>query len=88
MGINPSIDSISLDEIEMIEKLSLRWVMQAVLDFGFEAYDIFYNSPDNIKDIAEDITREILDRLPGFNISQRIFGTVDYKRARYIILPR
>jgi hypothetical protein len=87
MGINPSINSISLDEIEMIEKLSLRWVMQAVLDFDFEAYDIFFNSPDNIKDIAEDVTREILDRLPGFNISQRIFGTVDYKKARYIILP-
>lgn len=44
-------------------------------------------SPDDVKDVAEDITRELLDRLPGYNIQQRIFGTVDYKRARYIILP-
>jgi hypothetical protein len=32
-------------------------------------------------------TRELLDRLPGYNVPQRIFGTVDYKKARYIILP-
>jgi len=25
--------------------------------------------------------------LPGFNVAQRVFGTVDYKKARYIILP-
>ena len=52
-----------------------------------EAYDIFQYSPDKVKDVAEDVTREILDRLPGYNVQQRIFGTVDYKKARYIILP-
>ena len=35
----------------------------------------------------EDITREVLDRLSGYNVQQRIFGTVDYKKARYIVLP-
>lgn len=44
-------------------------------------------SPDEVKDVAEDITRELLDRLPGYNTSQRIFGTVDYKKARNIIQP-
>ena len=44
------------------------------------------SSPE-VKDVAEDVTREIVDRLPGHNISQRIFGTVDYKKARYVILP-
>jgi len=52
-----------------------------------EAYEIFLRSPDSVKDIAEDITRELLDRLPGYNVPQRIYGTVDYKMARYIILP-
>jgi len=75
------------DDIEEIEELTLRWIFQAVLDFGMEAHEIFLNSPDSVKDIAEDITRELLDRLPGFNVQQRIYGTVDYKRARYIILP-
>ena len=78
---------LSLEEIEAIEKLTLRWVFKAVLDFGMEAYEIFLRSPDSVKDIAEDITRELLDRLPGYNVPQRIYGTVDYKRARYIILP-
>ena len=78
---------ISLQEIEEIEKLTLRWVFQAVLDFGMEAHEIFLKSPDNVKDIAEDVTRELLDRLSGFNVQQRIYGTVDYKKARYIILP-
>lgn len=79
--------NLSPDEIEEIEELTLRWIFQAVLDFGMEAHEIFFNSPDSVKDIAEDITRELLDRLSGFNVQQRIYGTVDYKRARYIILP-
>ena len=52
-----------------------------------EAHEIFLNSPDSVKDIAEDITRELLDRLSGFNVQQRVYGTVDYKKARYVILP-
>ena len=79
--------NLSSDEIEEIEELTLRWIFQAVLDFGMEAHEIFLNSPDSVKDIAEDITRELLDRLSGFNVPQRIYGNVDYKRARYIILP-
>lgn len=80
-------NTLSLDEIERIEKLTLRWVFQAVCDFGMESYDIFLKSPDSVKDIAEDITRELLDRLAGFNVQQRVYGTVDYKKARYVILP-
>lgn len=87
MSIVNDISSLSLDEIEDIEKLTLRWLVQATLDFGIEAYDIFRYSPDNVKDVAEDITREIVERLAGYNLTQRIFGTVDYKKARYIVLP-
>lgn len=82
---NPA--ELLLDEIEEIEKLTLRWIFQAVFDFGMEAHEIFLKSPDSVKDIAEDITRELLDRLSGFNVQQRIYGTVDYKKARYVILP-
>ncbi len=79
-------DLLSLDEIERIEKLTLRWIFQAVNDFGIEAHEIFRKSPDNVKDIAEDITRELLDRLSGFNVQQRVYGTVDYNKERYVIL--
>ncbi|HEX2908493.1 MAG TPA: SfiI family type II restriction endonuclease, partial [Phototrophicaceae bacterium] len=87
MSFIEDISRLSHDEIEDIEKLTLRWIFQAVWDFGMAAHEIFLKSPDEVKDVAEDITRELLDRLPGYNIQQRIFGTVDYKRARYIILP-
>jgi hypothetical protein len=87
MSLIESIAQLDPPKIEAIEKLTLRWVFQALFDFGFEAYAIFQQSPDHVTDIAEDITREALDRLQGFNLSQRILGTVDYKRARYVILP-
>jgi hypothetical protein len=84
---NREPSALSLSEIEQVEKFTLRCMFQAVLDFGMEACEIVSKSPDEVKDVAEDVTREILDRLPGFNVRQRIFGTVDYKKARYIILP-
>jgi hypothetical protein len=87
LGLIDDISSLTDEQIESIEKLTLRWIFQAVMDFGPEAHEIFLKSPDEVKDVAEDITRELLDRLPGYNIQQRIFGTVDYKRARYIVLP-
>jgi len=79
--------TLTPQDIEDIEKLTLRWLFQAAIDFGMQAHEVFFLSPDDVKDIAEDVTREMLDSLPGFNVAQRIYGTVDYKRARYIILP-
>lgn len=81
------LSTLTAGQIEDIEQLTQRWMFQAVLDFGMEAYEIFRQSPDDVKEVAEDIEREILDRLSGFNIPQRIYGTVDYKKARYVVLP-
>ncbi len=75
------------DEIEEVEKLSLRWMYQAVLDFGFTAWEIFRHSPDRVQDVAEDITRELLDSFSSYHINQRIFGNVDYRKACYVLLP-
>ncbi len=71
-------DLLSLHEIEEIEKLTLRWIFQAVSDFGMEAHEIFLHSPDSVKDIAEDITRELLDRLSGYrgNSQRKIAGSL------------
>lgn len=87
MSVVEDLASLSREQIEDAEKLTLRWLFQAMYDFGMEAHGIFRRSPDDVKDVAEDITREALDRLPGFNVPQRIYGTVDYKRARYVIFP-
>ena len=45
MSVLNDILTLSHNEIEDIEKLTLRWLVQATLDFGFEAYDIFRASP-------------------------------------------
>jgi len=80
-------NDLRVEEIEAIEKQSLRSLYTAAFDFGFDAYEIFYQSSDAPKDIAEDITREMLDRLGGYQVQQRVLGNVDYRKARYIILP-
>ena len=87
MSIVTDLSTISPNMIEAVEKLTMRWIFQSMVDFGMEPYAIFKDSQDEVDDVAEDITREALDRLPGFNLPLRIYGTVDYKRARYAILP-
>ncbi|RKH77440.1 type II restriction endonuclease, partial [Corallococcus praedator] len=62
-------------------------VSQAIFDYRQQAKFIFENETDKVADIAEDITREALDRMGVSKIDQRLFGKVDYKRAKYLFLP-
>lgn len=80
------IDSLTEEDVERIERTSLRSLFLATRDFANDAWEFFRQSEDDPKDIAEDITRELLDRLGGYSITQRIFGNVDYRKARYVIL--
>ncbi|MGE0130676.1 MAG: SfiI family type II restriction endonuclease [Blastocatellales bacterium] len=73
--------------MEEIEKSSLRLVVQALCDYRSAAQEIFREESDQVADIGEDITREALDRLGMSRIDQRLFGKVDYKRARYLFHP-
>ena len=77
----------NVDLVERIEKSTLRMVTQALLDFMDEARDIFANETDLVADIGEDITREALDRLGTSVVRARLYGKVDYKRARYVFHP-
>jgi len=79
---------LSAGQIETLEKISMRLVYQAIHDFAGEAVYIFTNSPHGDEtEVAEDITREALGRLPGFPVGERIFGTMDFKRAGYVFAP-
>ena len=75
------------DLLESIEKATLRLVVQGVFSYAGEAVDIFSNERDDVQDIAEDITREALDRIGTSIIPMRLFGNIDYKRARYLFSP-
>ncbi|MCS7291096.1 MAG: SfiI family type II restriction endonuclease [Roseiflexus sp.] len=75
------------DLVEDIEKSTLRMVTLAIYDYRTLARDIFKAEFDPVSDIGEDITREALDRLGMSRIDQRLFGKIDYKRARYLFHP-
>ncbi|PYS45583.1 MAG: type II restriction endonuclease [Acidobacteria bacterium] len=87
MLINPQELSADLNRLEEIEKSSLRLVAQALSDYRVSASEIFREESDQVADIGEDITREALDRLGMSKIDQRLFGKIDYKRARYLFHP-
>ncbi len=87
MLIDPSDLKSDLDTLEGIEKASMRLVTQAIVDFRDEASAIFNSETDLPQDFAEDITREALDQLGVSRIPQRLYGKIDYKRARYVFHP-
>jgi hypothetical protein len=87
MLISPKDLYNNLNRLEEIEKASLRLVVQALHDYRTDAQDIFRHESDLVADIGEDITREALDRLGMSRVDQRLFGKVDYKRARYVFHP-
>ena len=62
-------------------------VTQAIYDFRDEASEFFIHEPDAVADIGEDITREAMDRMGTSVLPVRLFGRIDYKRARYVFHP-
>ena len=87
MTLNPNALAQDADILEQIEKATLRMVVQAVYDFRDEAREFFLQEPDLVADIGEDITREAMDRMGTSTIPARLFGKIDYKRARYVFHP-
>lgn len=87
MLLNPKRLIDDLDRLEDIEKASLRLVVQALYDYRDTAIEIFREESDLVADIGEDISREALDSMGVARINQRLFGKIDYKRARYLFHP-
>lgn len=87
MTINPGDLSADFDRLEAIERASQRLVAQAIFDFAPQAKESFARETDLAQDIAEDITRDALDRLGTSVLPVRLFGKIDYKRARYVFHP-
>jgi hypothetical protein len=76
-----------LPALEDIELASQRFVTQCLLDFRQSAREIFAAEKDLQADIGEDITREALENVGVSKIQVRLFGKMDYKRARYVFHP-
>lgn len=84
MLISPESLQTNWERLEEIEKATLRLVVQAVYDFKNDAVKIFKHESDLVGDIGEDLTREALDQMGMSKINQRLFGKMDYKKARYL----
>ena len=67
-----------LEKLELIEKATLRSVVQAIFDFRREAIAIFDHGDDEPGDMGEDTTREALDRMGMPTIPKRLFCKIDY----------
>lgn len=87
MTLDPTALETQLEILEDIERATLRLVVQAVYDFRDQAREIFFREQDLVADIGEDPTREALDRMGVSIIPVRLFGKMDYKRARYVFHP-
>ena len=87
MFVDPRRLKDDLDALEEVEKASMRLVTQGIVDFRRDAAELFANERDLPQDFGEDITREALDDMGVSRIRQRLYGKIDYKRARYVFLP-
>lgn len=80
--------TLSLDELESIEKETLRVVVQALQDYSREAREIFDNtkapSHTEVIVLAEDLVQYALEVAELFPINQRFAGFIDYKRVRWL----
>lgn len=83
--------SVSDDEIEQIEKSTLRTDVQALQQYSKEAKDIFDNTfahnDNEVIVLAEDITQYALEVAECYPINQRYAGFIDYKRVRWLPTP-
>lgn len=84
MFLDPHALKGNPQRLEGIEKGTVRLVTQSVFSFRKEAQEIFGRESDLVADIGEDLTREAMEKVGVSRIDERLFGKIDYKRARYI----
>lgn len=79
---------MTLDELELVEKQSLRTVVQALQQYSREAKDIFETtkavSDQEVIVLGEDLVQYALEVAEVFAIDKRFAGFIDYKRCRWL----
>ena len=79
------------EQIEEIEKQTLRTIVQALQDYSREAKEIFENTfadtGDEITNLGEDVVQYALEVAELFPINKRLAGSIDYKRVRWMPSP-
>ncbi len=65
----------------------MEMVVQGLRDYRQQAETIFREESDLPQDIAEDVTREAIEKMGVSGFSERLYGKVDYKKAIYAFMP-
>ena len=79
---------LTLDQLELLEKQTLRVVVQAMQEYSAEARDIFETtaatSSKEVIVLAEDLVQNALEVAVVYSINNRFAGFIDYKRVRWL----
>ncbi|MGY1607266.1 SfiI family type II restriction endonuclease [Geodermatophilus sp. SYSU D00700] len=79
---------LPLDGLELLEKQTLRMIVQALQQYSREAKEIFERTPaasgSEVIVLAEDLVQYALEVAEVYPINKRFAGFIDYKRARWL----
>lgn len=79
------------DQLELLEKQTLRIVVQALQEYSREAREIFETteapSATEVIVLAEDLVQYALEVAETYPINRRFAGFIDYKRVRWLPTP-
>lgn len=82
---------LKLDQLELLEKQTLRTIVQAVQQYSNEARMIFETtvapSEQEVIVMAEDLVQYALEVAECYPIDRRFAGFIDYKRVRWLSSP-
>jgi hypothetical protein len=89
--MNQDYRLLESDQIERIEKQTLRMIVQALQEYSREAREIFENtaapSDNEVIVLAEDLVQYALEVAECYPINKRFAGFIDYKRVRWMPTP-
>jgi hypothetical protein len=89
--MNQDYRLLKADEIELLEKQTLRMIVQALQEYSGEARSIFENtaapSDNEVIVLAEDLVQYALEVAECYPINKRFAGFIDYKRVRWMPTP-
>ena len=78
---------VSAEAIEVVERTAMEMVATALDEYLDEAVVIWGKELDKPQDIAEDVTREALDKMGLPSGGGRLYGKVDFKKATWVFSP-
>lgn len=89
--MNQDYENLTDEQLEQVEKQTLRMIVQALQEYSKEAKEIFERTAATSKTevivLAEDLVQYALEVAETYPINKRFAGFIDYKRIRWLPTP-